>query len=242
MIAGLPYTMELVRPRLAGRGLSIGKVAFLQSLQTTVLLALSIGFGLLASLRTGLNSGAFAHWPESCCPQMSYQFGRALIAGFLSGAVVVAVDYLVFLSRLPALRQASAHVVKMALWKKLGASLYGGVAEELIMRLGLFSLTLWALKALASRTAASSDSALLWTTNLIVALLFGAGHLPATAALVPLNRLLVLRALLINGIPSIAFGYLYFTFGLEAAMLGHLVTDLTIQFAGSVVSADVSSD
>jgi len=55
----------------------------------------------------------------------------------------------------------------------------------------------------------------------MAALIFGAGHLPATAALVPLTPLIVARALVLNGVFGIAAGWLYWRHSLEAAMLSH---------------------
>jgi membrane protease YdiL (CAAX protease family) len=69
---------------------------------------------------------------------------------------------------------------------------------------------------------------ILWTANILVALLFGLGHLPATAALVPLTPLVVIRAIALNGPASLVFGYVYWTRGLEAAMLAHFTADVVL--------------
>jgi hypothetical protein len=42
--------------------------------------------------------------------------------------------------------------------------------------------------------------------------------LPATSAITPLTTTLVVRALVLNGIAGITFGYLYWKHGLEAVM------------------------
>lgn len=46
--------------------------------------------------------------------------------------------------------------------------------------------------------------------------------MPATAASVGVTPLLVARAILLNGIIGIAAGYLFWQYGLGAAMLAHL--------------------
>jgi membrane protease YdiL (CAAX protease family) len=69
---------------------------------------------------------------------------------------------------------------------------------------------------------------ILWTANILVALLFGLGHLPATATLVPLTSLVVIRAVVLNGPASLAFGYLYWAHGLESAMLAHFTADVVL--------------
>ena len=67
-----------------------------------------------------------------------------------------------------------------------------------------------------------------WTANLGAAILFGLGHLPATAALVPLTSFVVLRAIVLNGIGGVVFGHLYWRRGLEAAMLAHFSADIVL--------------
>ena len=66
----------------------------------------------------------------------------------------------------------------------------------------------------------------------MVAVLFGLGHLPATAAVTPLTPALVARALVLNGVAGVAFGYLYSGHGLEAAMAGHMSAHAVLQIPG----------
>jgi hypothetical protein len=61
------------------------------------------------------------------------------------------------------------------------------------------------------------------------------GHLPATAAVAPLTPLLVARALVLNGVAGIAFGYLYWRHGLEAAMVGHMSAHVVLQIPGVIL-------
>ena len=94
------------------------------------------------------------------------------------------------------------------------------------MRLGLFSLLAWLLGKI-SRTPEGVPSPLaFWLANILVAVLFGVGHLPATAMLVPLTPLVVTRALLLNGLAALVFGHLYWKRGLESAMLAHFTADV----------------
>ena len=87
------------------------------------------------------------------------------------------------------------------------------------------------LGRLVSRTAAADGKptvAVFWVANVLAAILFGLGHLPATAAMVPLTSLVVVRAVVLNGIIGVAAGYLYFTRGLESAMVCHFSADLIL--------------
>ena len=111
-------------------------------------------------------------------------------------------------------------------WKGFLASFYGGFDEELLLRLCVMSFLAW-LGRFVSRTAEGRPTlVVLWVANVPAAILFGLGHLPATALLLPLTPLVVLRAVILNGLAGVAFGYLYFTRGLESAMLSHFTGDL----------------
>ena len=69
---------------------------------------------------------------------------------------------------------------------------------------------------------------LLGTSIGLAAGLFGLGHLPATAALLPLTPAVIARALILNGIPGVVFGWLFWRRGLEAAMVAHFAADLVL--------------
>ena len=60
-------------------------------------------------------------------------------------------------------------------------------------------------------------------------MLFGLGHLPATAQVgLPMDFLVVSRAIVLNGLLGVGFGWLYWKHGLESAMLGHFTADIVL--------------
>jgi membrane protease YdiL (CAAX protease family) len=61
----------------------------------------------------------------------------------------------------------------------------------------------------------------MWSATILAALVFGIGHLPAVAALVPLSAALVARTVTLNALGGVVFGWLYWRHSLEAAMLAH---------------------
>ena len=108
------------------------------------------------------------------------------------------------------------------------ASFYGGIAEEILLRLFVMSLFVW-LGRLISKTPDSKPTTLVfWIANILAAVLFGLGHLPATSLLVPLTPLIVIRAIVLNGLLGIVFGWLYWKRGLESAMISHFSADLVL--------------
>jgi Type II CAAX prenyl endopeptidase Rce1-like len=63
------------------------------------------------------------------------------------------------------------------------------------------------------------------------AVLFGLGHLPATAAVAPLSAALLVRAVVLNGAAGLVFGELYKRHGLEWAMASHFGVDIVAHVA-----------
>jgi membrane protease YdiL (CAAX protease family) len=71
---------------------------------------------------------------------------------------------------------------------------------------------------------------------LFAALLFGLGHLRATAMLMPLTKLVVASALLLNGFPGLPFGWFYWKQGLESAMVAHFASDIILHVVAPLLS------
>ncbi len=103
----------------------------------------------------------------------------------------------------------------------IGAILYGGVIEEVMLRLFWMSLIAFILWKLFARREEKPTTAILIASNIIAALLFAAGHLPATLMMIGNSLLIIFRCFLLNGAFGLLFGYLYRKHGLRYAMLAH---------------------
>jgi hypothetical protein len=103
----------------------------------------------------------------------------------------------------------------------LTAMLYGGITEEILMRWGLMSLLVWIAWKVLKQGITLPSQGIYQGAIVLASLVFGLLHLPATAAIVPLTPLVIIRAILLNGIAGIAFGWLFWQYSLEAAMLSH---------------------
>jgi uncharacterized membrane protein HdeD (DUF308 family) len=124
-------------------------------------------------------------------------------------------------------------VARLAVWKRILLCFYGGINEELLTRLFLLTIVAWiANKACRSEEGRLATPAF-WVANLIVAILFGLGHLPAASLVMPITPLVVAAALLLNGIAAIAFGLLYRKHGLESAMIAHFSADFVLYVIGA---------
>ncbi len=72
------------------------------------------------------------------------------------------------------------------------------------------------------------NNLLVWISIFLAAILFGIGHLPIISELMTLTPLIIFRALLLNGIGGLVFGWLYWKKGLELAMIAHFSADIVI--------------
>jgi len=243
VVAVLPYVMELVESSIFGRvaapDLPMPLVLTLALLQNGILLAITILIGLVLSERIGLRMPLIQAWTTGTRASVA-QAGvlPALLAGAAVGATLVAIEAIVFLRHLPPAMQP---LFMIPLWKRLLAGvLYGGITEELFMRLFLVSLVAWLCGRWWRTPAGLPTPGAFWIAIVLVAVLFGLGHLPATSAITPLTTMLVVRALVLNGIAGIAFGYLYWRYGLEAAMIGHMGAHLVMQIPGVIILTRIS--
>jgi hypothetical protein len=241
-IAILPYALELnpqaldkIRANMAAskKPLSPLLVVFLSStIQSIVLTAVAAFVGLLAARQVGLGlpilQAALQGRP------MAEPFLAILpvtaVVGVVMGLVLLLLERFVFVPRLPVF--FSETKTRLTLWKRALTPFYGGLNEEILLRLFVMSAFAWLIGLVWKAPDGAVALGALWLANLLAALLFGLGHLPATRAITPLTPLVVTRALLLNGLGGLAFGFLYINYGLESAMLAHACLDVVMHLIG----------
>jgi hypothetical protein len=103
----------------------------------------------------------------------------------------------------------------------LASVIYGGVIEEVMLRLFWMSFVAFVLWKIFDRKNEHPSTAILITANMIAALLFAAGHLPATATMIGLSPMIIFRCFLLNGGIGLLFGWLYRKYGLRYSMIAH---------------------
>ncbi|MFQ6016403.1 MAG: CPBP family intramembrane glutamic endopeptidase [Anaerolineae bacterium] len=227
VIAVLPYTLTLQAPLLENLPIPLAILLPLQLLQNAVLLAVAVGLGLLLANRTGLGAPIIEGWlaGEQVGPRLRSILTPSVLWGVIAGVAVTALELLIFAPRLP---QAFSQIAQPPAWQGFLASFYGGIDEEIFMRLFLMSLLAWLLARLWRTEEGLPTGGAMWTANVATAVIFGLGHLPATAVLMPLTPLVIARAILLNSVAGVIFGYLYWKRGLESAMFSHFSADIVL--------------
>jgi len=233
VVAVIHYSLTL-QPPSGALEMPLEILLLFQVIQNTVLLAIVVGLGLRLAQGSGLGTPLLDDWltGKPVAARLKATLTPALLAGVALSLVILILEKALFEPGLPA---ALAQAADIPWWQGMLAAFYGGITEELLMRLGFFSLVAWVLNKGIRQQTGRPGSAIFWTANVVTAILFGLGHLPATAALVPLTTMIVLRALLLNGIASLVFGHLYWTRGLEAAIIAHFTGDILLHVVAAIL-------
>ncbi len=206
----LPYVfhLDIIPPSV-----SVIKFFFLTTVQSTVLFGLVCWVSYLLLPKTDL-------YPFNVEHLLKGIIYPGMVSGVLVGLIIYILDSTIFQSSL----LSGAHP---PFWAGALASIYGAVNEEVLLRLFLFTLVYFLFGKIVN-ISHQNRLAFLWATNIVVAIVFGLGHLPAAFKLATPSSFEIFRVLLLNGIPGVVFGWLYWSRGLLSSMAAHFVTDLMI--------------
>lgn len=227
-LALVPYTLALLPTPPTGSP-PLQLLILASVVQTLVLTAIAAGVGLWLGDRVGLGAPLLRDWlsgDPSAPRRFVATLPLAITLGVLAAVVIIVLDLLVYAPRIAVVAAAAQSTASPSPWVGLLSALYGAIDEEILLRLGLMTVLVWLITRV---TRASSPRALeVWAANLLCAVFFGLGHLPATAAILPLTPLVISRAIVLNGLAGIAFGWLYWRRGLLAAMAAHFASDVVL--------------
>lgn len=157
------------------------------------------------------------------------KFIKVLFITLIMG-VLFSLDYWVFGACIP---QVAASYESGLLYKNvdnwIASVCYGGIVEELMLRLFMMSLMAFLIWQLCFRKYMKEElpTKVFVIANVICALLFAAGHIPATVMMFgELSAIILLRCFLLNGVLGFAFGELYRKYGIQYAFIGHAGTHI----------------
>lgn len=236
--AVLPYSLAInpeaarqLQAKLAEKGSRVPAmliIIFASIFQAGLLITAAVYAGLLAAQKTGLRLPVLdaALSGQPALPILLDGLPAALLGGIAAGAAIMGLERYYFQPRLPeAFHNADG---QQAFWKRVLACFYGGIYEELLLRLFVMGGLIWLIGLVLPAADGQIQPGVFWAANITATLLFGLGHLPATARIAPLTPLIVTRALLLNGLAGLIFGVLFLRFGLEFAIIAHFTADILI--------------
>ncbi|AZB71431.1 CPBP family glutamic-type intramembrane protease [Synechococcus elongatus] len=193
-------------------------------IQPTILLTIAVLIGARLAPAVGLQAPAVVACSnrQNGWSLLQPQLWPALLAGLLSGVLLWAIAGVgQFLLPL--------ELASMAAPPLLLRFLYGGITEEILLRWGLMTLLLWLGWRWGQRRQGLPQKRWVAIAIALSAFVFAAAHLPYAAAIgLPLTPVLTGYLLLQNGLFGLVAGYLYWRYGLEAAIVAHWVVHLAL--------------
>lgn len=228
----MPYALSL-SPKLSEVFSPVLLIA--QMAQALILFSIVIFFGLRLARHSGFGVPIIEGYlkGENVGGYLKQMLGLSVGMGVLAGVLIILLSFLFPSLSIEFLKAE----VAVPAWKGFLASFYGGITEEILCRLFLVNLIIW-ISMMIKKTADGKPTQVgIWVAIVLAAVLFGLGHLPITGTLTAITLAVIARAILLNGVPGIIFGWLYKKKGLESAMLAHFSTDIIIHVAVPTIAA-----
>src|SRR5687768_7839992 len=227
VLAVLPYAFSLQQDLLHDVPFSLPVLALLSLLQSTVLLAIATSLGLFFAKKVGFKFPVLEQVlsGKSNAIQWKDLLRLPIVLGILTAIIIFFVDWLF---KLAGVVIDDKYITEIPIWQRFLAAFYGGIGEEILLRLFLVSMLVFVFGKIIRSEAPLSRSGLVWSAIVITSIIFGLGHLPATSAVIELTPLVIARAVALNGIAGLVLGWLYWKRGLESAIVAHFTADLMI--------------
>jgi len=222
VICVFPYIISVQSELLNKIDLSIQYLFLAQFIQSIILFSIVIFFGLLLIKDTGFKLPLI----KAIIEKENYKkilkdiLGKSVFSGIFTAIAIYSLNTIFAIFKVG----ITTHQNLASVWQTLLASFYGGITEEILMRLFLMTLFVWMGMKLLKQKKPSSTVVVI--SIFLAAIIFGLGHLPITASLTTITPLVISRAIILNGIGGIIFGWLYWKKGLESAIIAHFTTDI----------------
>jgi hypothetical protein len=225
-LIGVPWTLAVLRHPAAGGPADPRAAWLLAAAEALVFLAPASAIGLWLGKRVDLGprllrqlaSGVPGSWNQARA-----QLLPTILAGSTVGVLgLFAQNAIPGDALMPGLDNPTTLQV---LLRALSAAL----TEEILFRLGLMTLFVWAIRAIVSRPAMHVPS--LWAGNALAGLLFAAAHFPQIAFFPRHGWSLLIPFVLVSTSTGMIMGWLYMQYGLAAAIVAHFIVDVVVHVA-----------
>ena len=206
------YTLQSLSPELLNEALGeVDSVEILYLVTAIQGLSYAVVFGLIGKFlakKIGL-------WNKIEFSKKSVV--EMVLVTILGGIIFIMADQLIFNNFSDIIK--NSYEAKPTIENIIASIIYGGVVEEVMLRLFFMSLV---AVIICKVTKKEINDKILILSNVIAAILFAAGHLPATAIMIGITPMIVFRCFLLNGGLGLVFGRLYRKYGIHCAMIAHI--------------------
>lgn len=217
-------TLRRTMSRSGGAVPSRNTVIVVGMVQNLVLVAIAAAVGTALAPRVGLSAPVFEAIAagDGLPSDLSEMILPTLLVSALLAILFLLAYYGVIRPRLSTKTLDAVEGIRIQLGLA-GRLLYGGIVEEILTRWGLMTLLVW----LGAQLVGEPADAVFWLGIVISGILFALGHLPGLfAAGAERTSLLYVAVLGTNLWVSLGFGWLYWQYGLLAAVVSHMLFHL----------------
>ena len=226
-IAVMPFALTLQSDLLKEIPFPMPIVMLLSIVQTGIMFFVLVLVGLFFSKKIGFGAPLLERWTQKKEVKTYFKsiLGISIGLGVLAGILIIIVDYILSL-----LDASSLNLTTNVppIWQGFLASFYGGINEEILLRLVFMSFLVWIFFKVKQTDDKKPTNLGVWFAIILAAILFGVAHLPITASLTAITPVIIARAIILNGIGGVIFGWLYWKRGLESAMISHFSADIIL--------------
>ena len=210
-------------------------IKILSLIQPAVLVGVAVLIGLALASKIGLSAPAAEALAagEQVLPALRPQLIPGVLGGVI-GALAILVTHAVFkpLLTTETVERISRFGSLITIPTRL---LYGGLTEEVLIRWGLMTLLVWIVWRLFQKRLDKPTSVCFVVAILVSSILFGLGHIPIASVVLPqITLVVVLFVIIANSAFGVVAGYLYWKYGLESAMIAHVLCHVVLAVASRV--------
>ena len=208
------YTLEITDPALIEEAIAqIGGKEIYIVISTMQVISYALVCGILGKLL----ANKLGLWRE-----LRFE-GRSVVlsalAGLAVGVAMMALELLWFANVSDVIKESYKALPTIS--NAIASLIYGGIIEELMIRLLLMSLVALIIWKLFYKSADAVPTRALVIANIVAAILFAAAHLPSTIMSIGIPPVILIRCFLLNGGAGLVFGFLYRKRGIQYAMIAH---------------------
>ena len=207
---------DAIPPEITSR-FSPSAIRLLILMNPTMLLLISVATGTLLHEKAGLKVPTISGLLRLEKPDLTFsdQLKSGVITGLAAGTLITFLA-IAIQAITPDEFSELSQSMKITAFARFA---YGGITEEILLRYGVMTFIVWVIFRIRGKLSNST-----YVTGIILAaLLFAIGHFPAVFQAIPNpSSMLMIYILTGNAIAGIAFGWMYWKKGLEAAFIAHI--------------------